>query len=265
MKVKRQDPLENLLELASVEILRKLIKALVSRQPDPLAPWQEHVSRRQIRRECLEFLKAHVPVDASGKEAAETAALFALWEDLEPDLRELDTYGGGPEETETRVMDLLYEITKKLKTSTIPQPARRQLLDHVLVYLKRGNAGMDDPLAEVADVTCYTPNDQRHLAQRLEDLGKERTVEDVIDIYRQIGDRDKYLSLRSARLRYGRDYHELASFYWNSGERDKALKVAHEGLKKTVEGRTDKLRAFAAKHATDAQVSVRGKRVPHAN
>lgn len=153
MKAKRQDPLESFLKLASAEVLRTLIKTLANRQPDPLAPWQERVSRRQIRRECLEFLTAQVRVDASAKDAANAEAVWALWDELEPDLKELDTYGGGSEETETRVMDLLYELTRKLKTGTIPQPARRQLLDRVLIYLKRGNAGMDDPLAEVADAT----------------------------------------------------------------------------------------------------------------
>jgi len=59
MKAKRPDPLDRFLELASAHVLRRRIKALVSRRPNPFAPWQGRVSRRQIRRECLEFLKTH--------------------------------------------------------------------------------------------------------------------------------------------------------------------------------------------------------------
>jgi hypothetical protein len=254
--------LDRFLELASAHVLRRLIKALVSRRPDPFAPWQGRVSRRQIRRECLEVLTAQVSADAAAKDAAEAAALWALWEDLEPDLRELDTYGGGPEETETRVADLLYELAKKLKTGTIPQPARRELLERVLAYRKRANAGMDDFLSGVADATCYTLDDHRDLAQRLEGMGKESTIEDAIDIYRRLGDRDRYLALRSARLRDTSDYHELSTFYWQTGQRDKALQVARDGLKKKVEGRKDELRAFLAKHAKGTRVA-RSKRVSH--
>jgi len=262
MKAKRPDPLDRLLELASAHVLRRLIKALVSRRPDSFAPWQGRVSRRQIRRECLEALKAQVSADAAEKDAAETAALWALWEDLEPDLRELDAYGGGPEETGTRVADLLYELAKKLKAGTTPQPARRQLLECVLAYLKRGNAGMDDFLSGVADATCYTLDDHRYLAQRLEGLGKESAIEDAIDIYRRLGDRDRYLALRSSRLRDTSDYHELSTFYWRTGQRDKALQVACDGLKKKVEGRKDALRAFLAKHAKGSRVT-HSKRVSH--
>jgi len=261
MKAKRPDPLDRLLELASAHVLRRLIKALVSRRPDSFAPWQGRVSRRQIRRECLEALKAQVSADAAEKDAAETAALWALWEDLEPDLRELDAYGGGPEETGTRVADLLYELAKKLKAGTTPQPARRQLLERVLAYLKRGNAGMDDFLSGVADATCYTLDDHRYLAQRLEAVGTAGTVAEAIDIYRRLGDRDRYLALRSSRLRDTSNYHELSTFYWRTGQRDKALQVARDGLKRKVEGRKDTLRAFVAKHATAPRVVAYGNRL----
>lgn len=261
MKAKRPDPLDHLLELASAHVLRRLVKTVVNRRPDPFAPWQGRVSRRQMRRECLEVLKVQVSADASEKDAAETAALWALWEDLEPDLRELDTYGGGPEETETRVADLLYELARKLKTGTIPQPARRQLLERVLAYRKRGNAGMNDFLSGVADATCYTSDDHRDLAQRLEAVGNEWAVEDAIDLYRRLGDRDRYLTLRSSRLRDASDYHELATFSWRTGQRDKALQVARDGLKRKVEGRKDALRAFLAKHAAGTRVAAGGKRL----
>jgi hypothetical protein len=248
-QTKRADPLELLLDRASTPLLRKLVKRLAGRRVYAMAPWDDRLSRRQIRRECLEFLKAHVTLDATQHAEAETEALFALWDELEPDLRELDTYGGGLEETETRVADLLYEVVQQLKTRRVPETARRRLLDAVLTYVKRGNAGMDDPLYEVADATCYASEDWRHLAGRLEALGKGGwPVEQAMQIYRRLGDHDKYLNLRVHRLQNPSDYHELASFYWERGMKDKALQVAQEGLKKT-EGRKDALRAFLTKQA----------------
>ena len=146
VRTKRTDPLELLLDQASVPLLRMLVRRLAGRRVYATAPWNDRLSRRQIRRECLEFLKKHVTLDAAQHAEAEAEALVALWDELEPDLKELDDYGGGPEETETRVEDLLYELTEQLKTGKVPQPTRRKLLDKVLTYLKRGNAGMDDPL-----------------------------------------------------------------------------------------------------------------------
>lgn len=256
MKTKH-DPLECLLKVAPTQVLRRLIKTLVSRQPDPLASWRDRLSRRQIRRECVEFLKQHVTLDATQHGEVETDALFALWDELEPDLKELDTYGGGPEETETRVADLLYEVVQQLNAKRVPEAARRKLLDAVLIYIKRGNAGMDDPLAEVADATCYTETDWRYLAQRLEQLGKSwETLQDAMRIYRKLGDQDKYLALRLRRLQSGVDYHDLATFYWQIGAKDKALQVAQDGLKK-AEGRKDELRAFLAKRAKAPSTSIR--------
>jgi len=256
VRTKRTDPLEILLGRTSPPLLRKLVRCLAGQHVYATEPWKDRLSRRQIRRECLGFLKQHVTLDATQQAEAETEALFALWDELEPDLRELDTYGGGPEETEIRVADLLYDITRQLKARKAPEAARRRLLDAVLAYIKRGNAGMDDPLYEVADATCYTMDDWRHLAQRLEALGKDEwSIEQAMQIYRRLGDQDKYLDLRLRRLQNPSDYHELATFYWKTGAKGKALQVAQEGLKK-ADGRKDALRAFLAKQAKRGGSSV---------
>jgi hypothetical protein len=70
-------------------------------------------------------------------------------------------------------------------------------------------------------------------------------------IYRELGDREKYLEHRLRKMVYGLDYHDLATFYWESGEKEEALKVADEGLRKG-EGRMDELRQFLSDRAKES-------------
>ena len=51
--------------------------------------------------------------------------------------------------------ELLFDVAEKLKEGNIPRDYRRDLLDEVIPYIRRGNAGMDDELYEVANATCY--------------------------------------------------------------------------------------------------------------
>jgi hypothetical protein len=78
----REDPLDQLIKAADPEILGKLIKELA-------------LTRPEIRRECFEFLKDHVTLTPDEKSVSSAEAMFALWMELEPDLAELDEYGGG--------------------------------------------------------------------------------------------------------------------------------------------------------------------------
>lgn len=126
-----------------------------------------------VRRKCFEYLKKHVslPLDEQGE--AEGGALMALWMELEPDLSELDEYGGGDHRTEDHVGMLLYELAQKLQKEKAPRDYRRQLLDEVVPYIKSGNAGMDDALYDVAYATCRDMEDWRDLAACLEAIGEE--------------------------------------------------------------------------------------------
>ena len=71
------------------------------------------------------------------------------------------------------------------------------------------------------------------------------------NIYRQIGDHDKYLELRLKYMEVGSDYHDLAEFYWETGEKEKSIQIARKGLKKAT-GRMDELRAFVAERAQES-------------
>ncbi len=232
------DALAELLAAAPSKILADLLIRLAATRPD-------------VRRECFDYLKKHVPLSESRKNQSEGEISLALWSELEPDLSELDEYGGGDYDMVDYVADLLYQIEQQLSRKKIDAGHRRELLDKVLPYIESGNAGLDDPLYDLAYATCYDDRDLRFLAEAFETIGSDWKIEHARRIYRQLGDRDKYLELRKRKMVYGADYYDLASFYWKSGEKQKAVQVAEEGLK-NAEGRKDELRKFLAQRAKDS-------------
>ncbi|KPK26361.1 MAG: hypothetical protein AMK69_12225 [Nitrospira bacterium SG8_3] len=235
---KRKDPLQELVLAADHGILAKLVNRLA-------------LGRPQIRRECFEYLKEHVMLTPDEEAVTDAEAMFALWVELEPDLSELDEYGGGDYETEGHVGEVLYQLVEKLRANRFPRDYRRKILDEVIPYIESGNAGMDDALYEVAYAACHDEEDLRNLAKRFEDMGRNWPGDHARRIYRRIGDQEKYLELRSLRMEYGADYHDLATFYWEAGDKYRAMDVARQGLKK-AKGRMDELRSFLAKRAKES-------------
>lgn len=236
-RTKRKDPLDQLIKSADPVTLGALIKILAGENPE-------------IRRECFEFLKEHVPLTPAEDAVSVGESMFALWMELEPDLSELDEYGGGDYGLVAHVGDLLYELYEKLGKSKVPAEYRKELLDQVLPYIQSGNAGLDDALYDVAYAACYNHEDLRDLAERFESLGQDWPLDHARRIYREIGDHEKYLELRSLKMEYGVDYHDLATFYWETGSRDKAIEIAGKGLK-IGKGRMDDLRAFMMERAME--------------
>ncbi len=237
-KKRAEDLLARLVSTAEKDVLGELILALAGEEPE-------------VRRKCFEYLKKHVVLPEDEKKEAEGEALMALWMELEPDLSELNEYGGGDYRTEDYVGTLLYDLAKKLQKEKAPRNYRRQLLDEVMPYIESGNAGMDDMLYEVAYGTCRDKDDWRYFAECLETMGKDWPQDHARRIYRQIGDHEDYLRLRALKMKYGGDFHDLATFYWERGEKERAIQVAKEGLKK-AEGRMDELRSFLAKRARES-------------
>lgn len=237
-KRNKRDALTELLEAAPHKVLSKLIIELTVLFPD-------------VRRECFDFLKSQSTVSKALKNRSEGEAVLALWSELAPDLGEMDMHGGGDYGTEDHVDELLAQIRGRLDSKEVNAGHRRELLDLVLPFIESGNAGMDDMLYEVAYAACYDDVDLRKLAQDFEAMNSGWEKAQARDIYRRLGDRDKYLELRADRMEYGSDYHDLATFYWESGEKEKALQVAEEGLEK-AKGRMDELRAFVAARAEKA-------------
>ena len=240
MAIKREqnDPLTALLETApKVKLVDLLVRVAATRPA--------------VRRECFDYLKKHATLTPSQQQQSEGEKLLALWAELAPDLDELDAYGGGDDDADFRVSSLLQEIAQALSRKKIEATYRQQLLDDVLPYIESGNAGLDDDLYDLAYATCYTDDDWQALAEAFETMGGDWKLDHARRIYRQLGNREKYLELRQRKLATGTDYFDLADFHWKAGERQKAMAVAEEGLLRG-KGRMDELRQFVAHQAKSA-------------
>lgn len=159
-KPKTSDALAELLSAASHQILSKLITRLATESPD-------------FRRECFDFLNAHVSVSEALVQRSEGEAVLALWFELAPDLEDLDMYGGGDDATEDHVTELLNQIRERLESRKVDADSRHEILELTLPYIENGNAGMDDMLYDVAYATCYDDDDLRSLAQYFEAMNSE--------------------------------------------------------------------------------------------
>ena len=118
-KNKAASRLGEIIQASDTAVLRQLVERLASARPD-------------VRRECLEFLQQHAVLVSPARADAEAEVVFALWQELEPDLAELDEYGGGDHDTVDHVGELLYELFTKLEKSHLTRDDRRSLLDEVL-------------------------------------------------------------------------------------------------------------------------------------
>lgn len=236
-KIKKQDPLRQLLEAADRQVLIDLIEDLAFMQSE-------------VRRECFEYLKKHVKLAPGQKETADGEAIWALWGELEPDLDELDEYGGGDYSLVDHVSELLYEIQQQLTKRKVPLDYRRRLTSEALSYIRSSNAGLDDDLYDVVYAACYNNDDLRTLAVAFEEMEQDWPTRHARRIYRKIGDNEKYLQLRLLQMDVGADYHDLAIFYWDTGEKKKAIKTAKDGLQKG-DGRLDELRDFLSERAQE--------------
>jgi hypothetical protein len=151
-KSKKGDALSELLSVASHKVLSKLILELAAEFPD-------------TRREIFDFLKSQVSVCEALVHRSEGEAVLALWSELEPDLEELDDYGGGDYATSDHVADLLNQVRERLDSRKVDADSRQDILDVTLTFIERGNAGLDDMLYDIAYATCYDDDGLRSLAQ----------------------------------------------------------------------------------------------------
>ena len=236
-RIGNDDPLKSMLKAATREDLIALLLEIAG----------ENLT---IRRHCIDYLKGTVKIDLSTHRSAESSAALTLWYEVEPELSELDEYGGADYDTIDAVDEVLHQLMEVLEELTLDEEDREDLLDEVISYIKSGNAGMDDILYDIAYATCKNDGDLRELAKRFENLDQHWPLEHARQIYRRIGDRKQYLELRNKRLHYGMDYYDLVAFYWENGEKIKAVETARKGME-LAEGRMDELRIFLADRAKE--------------
>ena len=236
-RISNDDPLKSMLKAATREDLIALLLEIAG----------ENLT---IRRHCIDYLKRTVKIDLSTHRSAESSAALTLWYEVEPELSELDEYGGADYDTIDAVDEVLHQLMEVLEELTLDEEDREDLLDEVISYIKSGNAGMDDILYDIAYATCKNDGDLRELAKRFENLDQHWPLEHARQIYRRIGDRKQYLELRNKRLHYGMDYYDLVAFYWENGEKIKAVETARKGME-LAEGRMDELRIFLADRAKE--------------
>src|SRR5208282_4313889 len=98
MNKKKRDILPELLPTASPETLRDLFRHLAA-------------SQIEVRRECLEYLKMHVPLSSEHRRVSDGEDALLLWSELAPDLDDLNEYGGGDDGMVDHVDSLLYVQT----------------------------------------------------------------------------------------------------------------------------------------------------------
>jgi hypothetical protein len=234
-----QETLEKLLAEALPEQLIELISSLANSNGD-------------VRYQVFDYLNKNISLSEQQQEVSEGEAIMALWEEIEPNLRELDDYGGGNYEDEENVGDLLYDLFQELEEKEIGKDYRDQIREQIMPYIISGNAGMDDALYDVAYATCQDNDDLRNLALTFESMNQDWPKDHARRIYLKIGDHEKYLELRKQKMEYGGDYYELANFYWNNGQKQKAISIAEKGLKKG-KGRMGELREFLMSRAQESK------------
>ncbi len=237
-KAKQASPLAQLIDAADRDVLKELICQLAATRPE-------------VRRTCVEFLQKRVSVHVVVRANAQAEVMRAIWDELEPDLQELDEYGGGNDDLDYRVNCLLGDLAEELEKTRIPREDRRALLDDVISYIRSGNSGMEDDLYKVAYAACKDDEDWRDLAERLEALGQEWPTDHARCIYRRIGDGAQYLKLRKLKLETGADFCDLALFYWETGEKEKALATGRKGLIEN-KGNMSTLRGFMSERAKES-------------
>ncbi|NPV51896.1 MAG: hypothetical protein HPY71_00020 [Firmicutes bacterium] len=93
--------LDELLKAADAATLRELVNHFLANGP-------------HLQRECIDFLMARLDLTPVAEANAKAEAMFALWNELEPDLADLDRYGGGPEEVQDNVAELLQSLAVSL-------------------------------------------------------------------------------------------------------------------------------------------------------
>ena len=151
------------------------------------------------------------------------------WKDARRIISNFNEYGGGPDSEEEDAYDSLEKMAEIVETNDIPWKSRAVILDELLEEFHIGNSGFEDILIDVADSFCQS-KERRYLADNLSKGGSSYYRKYAAEIYKSIGDEERFLEIKMKELYCGSDYVSLATFYGESGNREKELEFIWKGL-----------------------------------
>ncbi|MDR0671875.1 MAG: hypothetical protein LBF64_06135, partial [Oscillospiraceae bacterium] len=211
MEDEKKVTIESILEGKSEDWLRQLLIDISNRFPnsyDFILRWQQRESR----------------IDAIGELALE------IWEKAEVIIDQFNEYGGGPDDEEEEAYDYMSDMCELIPK--LSWDVRQEIIDGMLVQYHYGNSGFDDILTETCFEMCDAKEEWLYLADSFLSFGGRWDKGRAMEIYRRIGENDKWVQIRTDLLEYGNDYLELAQYYEEQGDMENALSTAHKGLHK---------------------------------
>lgn len=179
------------------------------------------------------------------QEKAIEIELKNLWREAQAVISEFNEYGGGPESDEDDAYSNLREMDRIVQEHRLSWESRREILDEMLEEFYVGNSGFDDILIEVADSFCSSDEERRYLAEQMAKGGSGYYKDYAANIFKSIGDEERFLQIKLDNLTYGSDYVEVAKYYAKRRDHEKELEYIWKGLERS-EGKLDVLIDYVA-------------------
>ena len=152
-----------------------------------------------------------------------------LWMKAREIISEFNTYGGGPDSDEDDAVDYLWRIESHVKKQKVSWNVRVRILDEMLEEFNIGNSGFNDLLIDIASSLCKTKEEKMYLADALADGNNDYYRGYAAEIYKSIGDNEKFLETKLHNMRYGSDYVDVAKYYIKREDKQKALDYTADG------------------------------------
>ena len=168
-----------------------------------------------------------------------------LWMKAREVISEFNAYGGGPDSDEDDAVDYLWRIESHVKKQKVSWDVRVRILDEMLEEFNIGNSGFDDLLIDIASSLCKTKEEKMYLADALAGGNNDYYRGYAADLYKSIGDNEKFLETKLHNMRYGSDYVDVAKYYIKRKDKQSALDYIWQGMEKSS-GRLDELIDYAA-------------------
>lgn len=196
----------------------------------------------EAERAVTDWCRKH---NKKNRERAIEIELGNLWREARAVISEFNEYGGGPESDEEDACDNLWAMDTIVREHRLSWEIRREIVDEMLEEFYVGNSGFDDVLMEVADSFCSSDEEKRYLADKMAGGSSGYYKNCAADIYKSIGDSERFLQIKLSNLTYGSDYIDVARYYAGQGDHERELEYIWEGLER-CKGRLDELIDYAA-------------------